>query len=78
MIDLLFLLMVGHAVADYGLQTKYIAENKSPYGGDGWVFTLLAHSLIHAGMVFFITGLAPVFPRAGALISGILIGSAPT
>ena len=59
MINILFLLIVGHAVADYGLQTEYIAMNKSPRS-NGWQFTLLAHSLIHAGTVYLITGLMPL------------------
>lgn len=56
MINILFLLIVGHAVADYGLQTRHIAENKSPYRSPQWFYPLMAHSLIHGGMVFLVTG----------------------
>lgn len=35
-------LILGHAVADYGLQTAYMAQNKSSN-----VIVLLAHCLIH-------------------------------
>jgi sterol desaturase/sphingolipid hydroxylase (fatty acid hydroxylase superfamily) len=49
---LVLMLFGGHAVADYGLQSAYMAEFKvrSPQNPD-WFVTLGAHCLIHAFMV---------------------------
>lgn len=42
---ILFSLIAGHAIADYGLQSAYMATNKrNP-------IVLLAHSLIHGAIV---------------------------
>lgn len=56
---LFFALCVGHALVDYGLSTEYIALNKShrrEQARGEWPWVLLAHSLMHGGAVFFITG----------------------
>jgi hypothetical protein len=62
---LFFALMIGHALADYPLQGEYLALHKNrhyrPTGGPAqpsglWIHCLLAHSLIHAGFVWAITG----------------------
>ena len=49
---LVLLLFGGHAVADYGLQSAYVAEHKvaGPKNPD-WFVTLGAHALIHAFLV---------------------------
>ena len=60
-------LLIGHAVADYSLQGEAIAKGKNrhnpPFGiptgqkpCSVWVHFLTAHSLIHAGFVWAITG----------------------
>lgn len=58
MTELLFKLLVGHAIADYPLQGDFLAKaknHKSPIPGIPWVHGLFWHSLIHAGFVLFIT-----------------------
>lgn len=65
---LLFALIIGHALADYPLQGKFLAIRKNrhiksiDYTGDSpqqlWVYCLSAHSLVHAGAVWIITGSA--------------------
>jgi hypothetical protein len=64
-LTLLFALMIGHALADYPLQGEYIALHKNRHhkAAPGekeipglWVHCLTAHSLIHAGFVWLITG----------------------
>jgi hypothetical protein len=64
---LLFAMLIGHAFADYPWQGELVAKGKNrhspPYGippGQKpvavWTHYLTAHALIHAGMVWFITG----------------------
>jgi hypothetical protein len=64
---LLFKLMIGHALADYPLQNDAMAKGKNrhnpPYGlppgqkpCQVWFHYLIAHALIHAGVVWIITG----------------------
>ncbi len=63
---MLFALIIGHALADYPLQGKFLAIRKNrhikplEYGGDVpgiiWVYCLSAHSLVHAGAVWLVTG----------------------
>lgn len=52
------LLLFGHCLADFPLQGEYLAKNKNhlinPTGV--WVICLFTHGMIHAGMVFIITG----------------------
>lgn len=63
----LFELLVGHAVADFGLQSDWMAKNKNrnvspsyvPKGQrftQTWFYVLSAHALIHGGFVYLITG----------------------
>lgn len=56
----LFMLLTGHALADYPLQGDYLAKSKdrnNPLGANGvWRHSLGAHALIHGGMVALITG----------------------
>lgn len=52
------LLFAGHALCDYPLQGDFLARGKNhtnPIPGIPWQHCLLAHSLIHAGMVYLIT-----------------------
>lgn len=67
---MLFAMIIGHAVADYPMQGKFLAIRKNrhikplEYGADVpgaiWVYCLSAHSLVHAGAVWLITG-NPIF-----------------
>lgn len=65
--ELLFKLLIGHALADFPLQGPYIAQmknrhNKPDYIPAGqkpcavWIHCMTAHALIHAGFVWVITG----------------------
>jgi hypothetical protein len=54
-----FALAVGHALADFPLQGDYLARQKtraSSTSREEWIVALSAHSLIHAGTVWLITG----------------------
>ncbi len=58
-ISTLFLLFVAHALCDYPLQGDFLAKGKNhlnPIPNIPWYQCLLAHSLIHAGAVYLITG----------------------
>jgi hypothetical protein len=55
---LLFLLIFGHALADYPLQGEFlaIAKNRNtPLGKQFWMHALPAHAMIHGGFVLLIT-----------------------
>jgi hypothetical protein len=57
-------LMFGHFLADYPLQGEFLAKAKNhqnPLPGAPWYQALAAHSFIHAGVVFIITGLPLLF-----------------
>lgn len=59
MLDILLLLIAGHALADYPLQGDFLSKaknHKSPIPGIPWYQALLSHSAIHGGMVGLITG----------------------
>lgn len=50
---------VMHALADYPLQGDYIAKQKSRAHADStsvWIIALTAHSVIHAGGVWLVSG----------------------
>ena len=66
---LLGALCIGHAFADYAFQTDFMARAKNRHNpitfgdvptdappGTLWMFVLSAHSAIHAGMVWILTG----------------------
>lgn len=58
-IAVFFALAVVHALADFPLQGDFIARQKtrsSSSGGSEWITCLIAHSLIHAGGVWLVTG----------------------
>lgn len=53
------LLMLVHYLADYPLQGEYLAKGKNrfdPNNKDIWFHCLFAHSMIHALLVFAVTG----------------------
>lgn len=61
----LFLLMAGHALVDFALQSEAMARGKSrryrapPPDAEHfprWFYWLTSHSLIHGGLVALITG----------------------
>lgn len=57
--DVLALLIVGHALADYPLQGDFLARAKNPFNpipGVPWYQALGAHAIIHGGFVGVITG----------------------
>ncbi len=55
---LMFMLIFGHAVADYPLQGDFLSKaknHKQPIPGIDWYVALSMHCIIHAGVVFLIT-----------------------
>lgn len=60
----LFLLIFGHALADYPLQNRFMAIGKNPDNVDPeaspcarkWYHKMAAHCFIHGGMVLLFTG----------------------
>jgi hypothetical protein len=70
MITTFFYLLIGHAVADYALQSPWMAKAKNRHSGPPesydpamhgkiqpiWPMVMAAHALIHAGAVVVITG----------------------
>lgn len=68
----LFQLLCGHALADFALQSDWVAKNKNrhaavPAGYDPalhgpmqtvWPYVLTAHALLHGGLVTVATGSA--------------------
>lgn len=60
MVEILFLMIFAHFLADYPLQGTWIATTKShknPHpSGYPWYHSLFAHSTIHGGFVGIITG----------------------
>jgi hypothetical protein len=79
----LFALVIGHAVADFALQTEFIAVAKNPhadlsqfFGKEGvppnvWIWALGAHSLIHSAAVWLITG-SVVLAAAEAILHWLI------
>lgn len=58
-IALFFAMAVVHAIADFPLQGAWLAQHKSRHNANNrseWMVALCAHSLIHAGGVWLITG----------------------
>lgn len=71
MMATLFGLLCGHAIADFMLQTPWVAQNKNrhavPAGYDPdlhgrrqaiWPYVLTAHALTHGAAVYIVTGSA--------------------
>lgn len=67
-LELFFLLLMGHALADFPLQGDFLSRGKNrnmkpPQLADGketpnrlWIYLMSAHSLIHAFFVWAFTG----------------------
>ena len=62
-LQILFALIIAHVLFDYPLQGDFLAKHKNRhYKGEGettpllWAHCLTAHSLMHAGAVWAITG----------------------
>lgn len=57
-LETFFMLLFGHCLADFPLQGEYLSKTKNPKNNyiEFWLPTLFAHSVIHAGIVFIITG----------------------
>lgn len=58
-LGMFFLLVFCHCLADYPLQGDFLAQAKNrntPLGKVFWKHALFAHSMIHGGFVFLITG----------------------
>lgn len=56
-LEMLFWLLVAHAVCDFPLQNDYLARAKSAWGGHAeWPWALAAHALIQGGGVALVTG----------------------
>lgn len=58
-IELLFLLLIGHAFADYAFQSDFMAQAKNHTTAIGkmyWPYVLPSHGLIHGGFVYVVTG----------------------
>jgi hypothetical protein len=56
--QLIFALMIWHALADYPLQGPYlsVAKNRNNPEPGVWFIAMFMHGLIHAGGVWLITG----------------------
>lgn len=61
-LDALFWLIVLHFIADYQLQTDFIAANKVPGRYQGWYFVMTAHAAVHGAAVAYV--LSPLFGLA--------------
>lgn len=58
-LGMLFIMLVGHSLADYPLQGDFLANGKNRNTAIGkifWPHALFAHSMIHAGFVALATG----------------------
>lgn len=58
-VALFFAMAIGHALADFPLQGSYLSTQKNRHlaaGRPEWLVAVLAHSLIHAGAVWLVTG----------------------
>jgi hypothetical protein len=58
-VEVLFLLLFCHALADYPLQGDFLAQGKNrhtPVGKVMWPHCLTAHAFIHGGFVYLVTG----------------------
>ena len=57
--QMLFLMVAGHAYADFALQSGWHSSVKRPGNPHGypWPVALACHSLIHGGIVALVTGM---------------------
>ena len=70
---LFFVLLFGHALADYPLQGEFLAQAKNrntEVGKVFWMHALPAHSIIHGGFVLLITSSLPL-ALAETIIHGV-------
>lgn len=53
-----FLLLFGHCLGDFPLQGDYLSRTKNHLSNPPfiWIISLFAHCMIHAGIVFLLTG----------------------
>lgn len=59
-LDILFLLIFAHFLGDYALQSEFMAKAKNRYNplpGVPWQWPMVAHCVIHAGLVLMVTQL---------------------
>ena len=60
MMEIFAWLLIGHAIADYPLQSEWVARAKQPgftFDGEAiWPSVLACHAGIHAGVVKLVTG----------------------
>lgn len=75
-----FQFMVGHAIADFVFQPQAMGKGKDRNSDihtktDGnfpaWYIWLTAHSLVHGGAVFLVTG-STIFGAAEVLLHGVI------
>lgn len=69
-LEKIFWLVALHFVADFHLQSDFIAKNKRPGSSPIWHWVLTAHSLLHGVMVAFV--LNPLFGLFEALTHGLI------
>jgi len=72
--ELLALLVFGHFLADFGLQTAFVAQCKNRHADAAagiWPWIMSAHAAIHAGLVLVITGVPMLFAAEFACHWGI-------
>lgn len=62
-LQILFALLIAHALFDYPLQGDFLSRNKNRHYKDEnnnvkglWIHCLTSHSILHAGSVWLITG----------------------
>ena len=54
-----YMLVIGHYLFDFGLQSKFMADGKNrrkPLPGVPWFHPMIAHCVLHGGAVYFVTG----------------------
>jgi hypothetical protein len=62
-LKIFFLLLFGHALADYPFQGDFLSKAKNhlkPVAGVPWWLALLTHGIIHGGMVLLVTMSLPL------------------
>ena len=62
-LQIFFALLIAHALFDYPLQGDFLSRNKNRHYKDEnnnvkglWIHCLTSHSILHAGIVWLITG----------------------
>ena len=67
-------LIMGHAIADFALQSEWMAKHKSHKDSLAyvpWYYVLGSHGLIHGAAVFFITG-SWILGLAESILHGVI------